>query len=72
MWMTGFRHGACPPDEHEGQGSGEVSYWAGTASSTHAIGISSFFVASPLSAQARVPTTRRQAAAHVEVVMLQP
>jgi hypothetical protein len=29
VWMTGFRHGACAPDEHECPGSGKVSYLGG-------------------------------------------
>lgn len=29
IWMTGFRDGLCPPDDHECPGSGKVSYLGG-------------------------------------------
>ncbi|HWB75835.1 MAG TPA: hypothetical protein VG755_12795, partial [Nannocystaceae bacterium] len=29
VWMTGFRHGACAPDEHECPGAGKISYLGG-------------------------------------------
>lgn len=29
VWMTGFRHGACPPDDHRCAGAGKISYLGG-------------------------------------------
>ena len=29
VWMTGFRHGDCPPDAHQCPGAGKISYLGG-------------------------------------------